>query len=136
MGSDSDEDRKQRDEFAERLKKRDESQKRKVVPRSGRQDVTASFPHPTRPLSHSTFFAEKHAFEEAAKRLKLENERDRASLIPRLRVESRRQYLKKRTVDKVTELEQDLADDEYLFNEEEYAALRNFCKMMLIPMCS
>ena len=51
--------------------------------------------------------------------MKLENEKDRAELIPRLRVESRRQYLKKRTVDKVTELEQDLADDEYLFNEEE-----------------
>lgn len=65
-------------------------------------------------------FPEKRAFEEAAKRLKLENEKDRGELIPRLRIESRRQYLKKRTEDKVTELEQDLADDEYLFNEDEY----------------
>ena len=65
----------------------------------------------------------KHAYEEAAKRLKLESEKDREELIPKLRVESRRQYLKKRTVDKVTELEQDLADDEYLFNEEEYVIL-------------
>ena len=34
MDSDSEEDRKQRDEFAERLKKRDESQKRNIVARS------------------------------------------------------------------------------------------------------
>lgn len=34
MDSDSEKDRKQRDEFVERLKKRDESQKRKIVARS------------------------------------------------------------------------------------------------------
>lgn len=61
----------------------------------------------------------KHAHEEAAKRLKLESEKDREELIPKLRKESRRQYLKKRTVDKVTELEEDLKDDEYLFDVEE-----------------
>lgn len=35
MDSDSEEDRKERDEFVERLQKRDESHKRKVVSRSG-----------------------------------------------------------------------------------------------------
>lgn len=35
MGSDSDEDRRERDEFAQRLKKRDEGNTRKVAARSG-----------------------------------------------------------------------------------------------------
>lgn len=38
-------------------------------------------------------------------------------LIPKLRVESRRKYLEKRKEDKVTELEADILDDEYLFDE-------------------
>ncbi|XP_065220095.1 pre-mRNA-splicing factor ATP-dependent RNA helicase DHX16 [Planococcus citri] len=98
MGSDSDseEDRRQRDEFVERLKKRDEGVTRKVASRS-----------------------DQKAYEEAAKRLKLENEKDREKLIPKLRVDSRRKYLEKRKEDKVLELEQDIVDDEYLFDDEE-----------------
>lgn len=62
---------------------------------------------------------DQKAYEEAAKRLKLENEKDREKLIPKLRVDSRRKYLEKRKEDKVLELEQDIVDDEYLFDDEE-----------------
>lgn len=43
---------------------------------------------------------------------------DRDKIVPNLRVQSRRTYLEKRKEDKVTELEADIADDEYLFNDE------------------
>ncbi|XP_049832588.1 pre-mRNA-splicing factor ATP-dependent RNA helicase DHX16 [Schistocerca gregaria] len=90
-------DIRERDEFAERLKKRDQEKTRNVV--------------------HNTA-AEKRAYEEAVKRLKMEAE-DKERLIPKLRVESRRKYLEKRKEDKVAELEADIIDDEYLFQEEE-----------------
>ncbi|XP_055376601.1 pre-mRNA-splicing factor ATP-dependent RNA helicase DHX16 isoform X2 [Condylostylus longicornis] len=88
-------DLKERDEFAERLKKRDEGRIRKVV------EATSS----------------RKAFEEAAKRLKLEIE-DRDKFLPQLRIDSRRKYLEKRKDDKVAELEADIIDDEYLFDSE------------------
>lgn len=87
-------DLKERDEFADRLKKRDEEKTRNIVQASDRR-----------------------AYEEAAKRLKLENQ-DREKIIPKLRVESRRKYLEKRKEDKLAELEADIADDEYLFEDE------------------
>lgn len=37
--------------------------------------------------------------------------------MPQLRVQSRRKYLEKRKDDKVAELEADIQDDEYLFEE-------------------
>lgn len=43
---------------------------------------------------------------------------DRDKIVPNLRVQSRRLYLEKRKEDKVTELEADIVDDEYLFNDE------------------
>lgn len=55
---------------------------------------------------------------EAAKRLKLMETDAREKLVPKLRVESRRKYLEKRKEDKVAELEADIIDDEYLFEEE------------------
>lgn len=76
--SDSEEDRKQRDEFSERLKKKDKSKTKNVAASS--QDL--------------------RAYEEAAKRLKLESE-SREKIIPKLRIESRRKYLEKRKEDKV-----------------------------------
>ncbi|CAH1388645.1 unnamed protein product [Nezara viridula] len=94
--SDSEEDRKQRDEFAARLRKKDKENTRKIT----------------------TIHSDKRAYEEAAKRLKIDSEHQE-KLIPRLRVESRRKYLEKRKEDKVLELEADVVDDEYLFNEEE-----------------
>ncbi|KAJ3654984.1 hypothetical protein Zmor_014133 [Zophobas morio] len=87
-------DLRERDEFASRLKKRDETKTRNIVQASDRR-----------------------AYEEAAKRLKMENE-DREKMIPMLRVQSRRKYLEKRKEDKIAELEEDIADDEYLFEEE------------------
>ena len=44
-------------------------------------------------------------------------EESKDKLIPKLRVESRRKYLEKRKEDKVAELEADIMDDEYLFEE-------------------
>ncbi|XP_037082662.1 LOW QUALITY PROTEIN: pre-mRNA-splicing factor ATP-dependent RNA helicase DHX16-like [Pollicipes pollicipes] len=82
----------ERDAFSERIKKRDKDKTRKVAEKS-----------------------DKRGFEEAAKRLRLEAE-DRAKAVPKLRVESRRKYLSKRKEDKMTELEADIADDEYLFD--------------------
>lgn len=61
----------------------------------------------------------KKGFEEAAKRLKMELE-DREKIVPNLRVQSRRLYLEKRKEDKVAELEADIVDDEYLFDENVY----------------
>ncbi|CAA9997872.1 unnamed protein product [Nesidiocoris tenuis] len=98
MSSDSgssDEDRRARDEFAARLRKRDKEKTRNIATSS-----------------------DKKAFEEAAKRLKLDAE-NQEKLIPRLRIESRRKYLEKRKEDKVQELEADILDDEYLFADEE-----------------
>lgn len=60
--------------------------------------------------------SDKRGFEEAAKRLKLETE-DRDKVLPSLRVQSRRKYLEKRKEDKVAELEADILDDEYLFED-------------------
>ncbi|KAH8307284.1 hypothetical protein KR044_008936 [Drosophila immigrans] len=88
-------DLRERDEFATRLKQRDEDRTRKVVEASGG----------------------RKAIEEATKRLKLEHE-DRDKIVPHLRIQSRRQYLEKRKDDKVAELEADILDDEYLFNDE------------------
>lgn len=65
-------------------------------------------------------FSDKKAYEEAAKRLKLESDREKETVIPRLRIESRRKYLEKRKDDKVVELEANIIDDEYLFDAEEY----------------
>ena len=55
---------------------------------------------------------------EAAKRLKIMETDTREKLVPKLRIESRRKYLEKRKEDKVAELEADILDDEYLFDEE------------------
>ncbi|XP_022914183.1 pre-mRNA-splicing factor ATP-dependent RNA helicase DHX16 [Onthophagus taurus] len=88
------EDIKERDALAERIKQRDLAQVRNVVHASDRK-----------------------SFEEAAKRLKMELE-DRDKLIPKLRLESRRKYLGNRKVSKVQELEDDIRDDEYLFEED------------------
>ncbi|CAH2238471.1 jg985 [Pararge aegeria aegeria] len=86
-------DLKERDEFAKRLRTRDEDKVKKVAEGSS-----------------------KRSYEEAAKRLKLEAE-GRDKILPKLRIQSRRKYLQKRKEDKVVELEDDIADDEYLFDE-------------------
>ena len=97
MKRERDQDLKERDEFHQRLLKKD---KDKQAMRS---------------VAHKS---EKKAFEEAAKRLHQET-LDRDKILPRLRIESRRKYLEKREVDKVQELEDDILDDEFLFGQEE-----------------
>lgn len=57
-------------------------------------------------------------FAEAAKRLQMEAE-DKKSIIPKLRIDSRRKYLEKRKSDKLTELEADIYDEEFLFHDQD-----------------
>ncbi|UYV81413.1 DHX16 [Cordylochernes scorpioides] len=92
------EDLKERDQFAERLRKKDKEKTRNLT------------------MSRS----DRKAFEEAAKRLKMEQE-DHKKIVPKLRVESRREYLKKRKLDKLVELEADIQDEEFLFGDVRYA---------------
>lgn len=84
-------DIKERDEFAERLKKKDESR--------------------------TLHMSDKNVYEKAAKSLKLES-KDREKMVPALRIQSRRNYLEKRKDDKLQELEADIQDDEYLFEAD------------------
>ncbi|XP_070581669.1 pre-mRNA-splicing factor ATP-dependent RNA helicase DHX16-like [Ptychodera flava] len=88
-------DLKERDEFAERMKKKDKEKTRNVTEKTN-----------------------KKAYEEAKKRLMLQAQ-DRKQVIPEIRKESRRKYLEKREVDKLEELEADILDDEYLFTSSE-----------------
>ena len=89
------EDLKERDEFADRLKEKDKQHTRNLVEKS-----------------------DKKAFREAKKRLQLEEE-DRKKIIPELRHEARKAYVKKRKVDKMEELQEKIEDDENLFDESE-----------------
>ncbi|KAG1698522.1 Pre-mRNA-splicing factor ATP-dependent RNA helicase DHX16 [Nymphon striatum] len=86
-------DIKERDEFAGRLKNKDKEKQRNIAEKS-----------------------DKKGFEEAAKRLQMEAE-DRKNVMPKIRLESRRKYLEKRKEDKLAELEGDIMDDEYLFQQ-------------------
>lgn len=89
-------DRKERDEFTKRLKAKEDNKTRKIVEASS---------------------SSKADSERAEKRLKLENADDKKFMIDQLRKQSRRDYLKKREGEKVQELEDDIRDDEFLFEE-------------------
>ena len=88
-------DLEERDAFAQRMIKKDKEKQRNVNEKS-----------------------EKKAYEEAAKRLAMENE-NKEQLLPDLRKESRRKYLAKRKEDKILELKDDIADDEFLFDDSQ-----------------
>ncbi|XP_030053244.1 pre-mRNA-splicing factor ATP-dependent RNA helicase DHX16 [Microcaecilia unicolor] len=88
-------DLEERDAFAERVKQKDKERTRNIVERSDRK-----------------------AYEEAQKRLKLAEE-DRKKMVPELRKKSRRDYLSKREKDKLEDLEAEIADEEYLFAEQD-----------------
>ncbi|PIK35386.1 putative pre-mRNA-splicing factor ATP-dependent RNA helicase DHX16-like [Apostichopus japonicus] len=88
-------DLKERDAFAKRLRDRDKENTKNKAEKGN-----------------------KKSFEEAKKRLELA-EKDRRKMIPDLRKSSRRDYLKRREGDKIVELEDDIADDEYLFSRDE-----------------
>jgi len=93
MENERQKDLKERDEFHARMVHKDKMNQRNVVSKS-----------------------DKKAYEEAAKRLAQEAE-DREKMLPELRKESRRAYLSKRKEDKIQELEADILDDEFLFDE-------------------
>ena len=57
----------------------------------------------------------------SAQNLLAENE-EREQMLPELRKKSRREYLSKRKDDKLVELEDDLADEDYLFEESQLTA--------------
>ena len=88
-------DLKERDEFAERLKKRDEKKTRKLK-------------------------GEKEKAEEDEQK-KLENMtvEEHEKLMKDLRKKARREYVKKRRVEKLEELKEDIEDDERLFESRE-----------------
>ncbi|XP_013406683.1 pre-mRNA-splicing factor ATP-dependent RNA helicase DHX16 [Lingula anatina] len=86
-------DQKEKDEFSNRLRTKDKEKTRNVMSKS-----------------------EKKAYEEAKKRLQLESE-DKKKIVPELRKQSRREYLKKRQAAKLEDLEADLMDEDYLFSD-------------------
>ncbi|XP_034277526.1 pre-mRNA-splicing factor ATP-dependent RNA helicase DHX16 [Pantherophis guttatus] len=92
-------DLEERDAFAERVKRKDKEKTRNILERS-----------------------DKKAYEEAQKRLKMVEE-DKKFMIPELRKKSRWEYLAKREKDKMEDLEAEIADEEYLFSEQELSAL-------------
>lgn len=101
------EDIEERDAFADRMKGKDSERTRKIAEKSSAK-----------------------AFDEAARRLKLaDSTEERQLLVPKLREESRREYLVKRKDDKIIELESDIKDEEFLYpdvklSEREAAELK------------
>ncbi|XP_067933962.1 pre-mRNA-splicing factor ATP-dependent RNA helicase DHX16-like [Watersipora subatra] len=87
-------DLKERDEYASRVRERDKERTKNVMSKG-----------------------EKKSHEEAAKRLKLENE-DRKKTVPELRKKSRYAYLDKRQADKLADLEMEIQDEKYLFGDQ------------------
>ncbi|XP_071802163.1 pre-mRNA-splicing factor ATP-dependent RNA helicase DHX16-like [Asterias amurensis] len=85
-------DLEERDAFAERLRNKDKEKTKSVTDKGN-----------------------KKAYEEAKKRLEMA-EQDRRKMVPDLRKESRRKYVKKREEDKLEEIEADIIDEEYLFS--------------------
>ena len=107
----SSKDLKERDDYVARLQQKDDSKTKNTAEKGN-----------------------KEAFEEAARRLELEKE-DRSKTLPHLRLQSRRKYLEKRKDDKIRQLEGDIIDDEYLFDEkmltEREKEERKYKKMVL-----
>ncbi|XP_046895351.1 pre-mRNA-splicing factor ATP-dependent RNA helicase DHX16 isoform X2 [Hypomesus transpacificus] len=87
-------DLEERDAFAERVKLKDKDKTRNIMERT-----------------------DKKAYEEAQKRLKLAEE-DQKKFLPELRKKSRFEYLSKREAEKLEDLEAEIADDEYLFSND------------------
>ncbi|XP_031610135.1 pre-mRNA-splicing factor ATP-dependent RNA helicase DHX16 [Oreochromis aureus] len=88
-------DIEERDAFALRVREKDKEKTRNIAERT-----------------------DKKAYEEAQKRLKMAED-DQKNMLPELRKQSRRDYLKKRESEKLEDLEAEIMDDEYLFSTEE-----------------
>uniref|UniRef100_A0A1A8E764 Pre-mRNA-splicing factor ATP-dependent RNA helicase DHX16 n=1 Tax=Nothobranchius kadleci TaxID=1051664 RepID=A0A1A8E764_NOTKA len=89
------EDIKERDAFAQRVKEKDKEKTRNIAERT-----------------------DKKAYEEAQKRLKMAEDGQK-NMLPELRKQSRREYLKKREAEKLEDLEAEIRDEEYLFSADE-----------------
>uniref|UniRef100_A0A1A7Y7C5 Pre-mRNA-splicing factor ATP-dependent RNA helicase DHX16 n=1 Tax=Iconisemion striatum TaxID=60296 RepID=A0A1A7Y7C5_9TELE len=89
------EDIKERDAFAQRVKQKDKEKTRNIAERT-----------------------DKKAYEEAQKRLKMAEDGQK-NMLPELRKQSRREYLKKREAEKLEDLEAEIRDEEYLFSKDE-----------------
>ena len=80
--------------------------------------------------------SDKKAFEEARKRLHME-EKDKKALIPDLRERARKDYVKKRKTEKVDSLREELHEDERMFDErsltEKEKLERQYKKKVLFP---
>jgi len=88
-------DLKERDAFHQRMVSKDKEKQRNIATKS-----------------------DKNAMEEAARRLRQEKE-DAQKMVPQLRIKSRRDYLLKRKDDKLQELELDIMDDDFLFDDSQ-----------------
>ena len=88
-------DLKERDEFAERLKKRDEKKTRKLKGDKGKTE------------------------EDEQKKLNDMTAEEHEKMMKDLRKKARREYVKKRRVEKLEELKDDIEDDERLFDPRE-----------------
>lgn len=89
------EDRRERDKFAERLRKKDDAK-------------TMNVAEPK--LTHAERMEEE--------RRRYETEAEKEDLVDRLRVVSRREYLKKREEAKLRELEEELEDEDRMFPDK------------------
>lgn len=89
-------DRRERDEFVQRLKEKEQNRTRNIVTKN-----------------------DKKSIEEASKRLRIESSGKRDDLMSKLRVESRRKYLEKRKDDQMQLLEGELRDEKRLFRDTE-----------------
>lgn len=87
-------DRRERDEFVQRLKEREQSKVRNIVTKN-----------------------DKKSIEEATKRLKIELSGKRDDIVSKLRIDSRRKYLEKRKEDQLLLLEGELKDEQRLFRD-------------------
>lgn len=99
-------DQEERDALAERLKKKDKDNTRKIAMASSNK-----------------------ALKEATARLALEKS-NREAIMPKLRDESWMTYMKKREKDKVDELRQQIKDEERLFGDQMTAAERKRLEAM------
>jgi pre-mRNA-splicing factor ATP-dependent RNA helicase DHX16 len=98
----------ERDALSSRLRKKDREQTRHIAERS-----------------------DKSAFEEAAKRIKLDEDSNRADVIAELREKSRVDYLQKREADKIDELQHYIRDEETIFRGERLVNIRMFYDNLL-----
>jgi len=95
-------------QFEQRLEQRDKAKTRQIVAAALEQDAA----------SESAAAAERRRREAALKAAAEERE----AMFERLRIESRREYLKKREPQKLRDLEEEIRDDQYLFGESQLTA--------------